>query len=270
MIEQTCLQRFDSSGIATITLNRPDVHNALDENTVNLLLKYLLELEENAAVRAVVLSSSGNNFCAGADLNWMQNSDKQLTEGKDPVAQKLAELMSTLHNLYKPTIALVHGAVYGGGAGLVACCDIALASRSAHFCFSEVRLGLIPAVISPYVVRAIGERTALRYFLTAEHFDAAEAYRIGLVHEVTSEDTLEANVNKITDMLIAGGPFALTRTKKLLDDVAIVPLDNSIILKTTEWIADVLQTPEAQEGMKAFLQKRKPAWLKDKQKNHEP
>ena len=264
MIEQTCLQRIDPDGIATITLNRPDVHNALDENTVNLLLKYLQEMEENTSVRAVVLSSRGTNFCAGADLKWMQSSNSQLTEGKDPVAHKLAELMSTLHNLYKPTIALVNGAVYGGGAGLVACCDIALASRSAHFCFSEVRLGLIPAVISPYVVRAIGERTARRYFLTAEHFDAAEAYRIGLVHEVAGEATLPAIVNKITNALIAGGPCALTRTKELLDEVTIAPLDKSIMLKTTEWIADVRQTPEAQEGMKAFLQKRKPSWLKDK------
>lgn len=263
MTEQTCLQHIDHDGIAFISLNRPKVHNALDEKTVNLLLNYLQELEESPSVRAIVLLSSGKNFCVGADLKWMQSINKHITEGKDPIAQKLAELMSTLYYLYKPTIAMIQGAVYGGGAGLVACCDIALASRDAHFCFSEVRLGLIPSVISPYVVRAIGERTARRYFLTAEQFNAEEAHRIGLVHEIADEVRLQVHLKRITNALIAGGPCALTRTKELVDEVSSAPLDNTIMLKTTEWISDIRQTPEAREGIDAFYQKRKPSWLKN-------
>ncbi len=262
MVGQTCLQHIDHDGVAFITLNRPEVHNALDEKTVDLLVNYLKRQEENPAVRAVALTSNGNNFCAGADLKWMQSSHQSVMSGKDPVAEKLSELMSALHNLNKPSIALIKGAAYGGGAGLVACCDIALASVDAHFCFSEVRLGLIPSVISPYVVRAIGERTARRYFLTAEQIDAAEARRIDLVHEITTTDQLPDRLKIITNALIAGGPCALTRTKELVDEVATAPLDNTIRIKTTQWISDVRQTPEAAEGIDAFFQKRKPSWLK--------
>jgi methylglutaconyl-CoA hydratase len=226
-------------------------------------MQYLGELQENYAVRAIILTSKGKNFCAGADLKWMQSNTGDLTTGNDPVGQKLAELMSTLHQLSKPTLAWVRGAIYGGGIGLVACCDIALAIRGTRFCFSEVRLGLIPSVISPYVVRAIGERNARRYFLTAETFDANEACRIGLVHQIIDPETEQTEINKITDKLIAGGPCALSRTKELLDQVASAPLDNAIKLKTTEWIAEVRQTPEAREGIEAFFQKRNPSWLKD-------
>lgn len=263
MNEKSCLCRIAANGIATLTLNRPEVNNALDEATVDLLMQYLDELEENTAVRAIVLTSNGNNFCAGADLKWMQSSSGQLTKVNDPVGQKLAELMSTLHNHFKPTLVLVRGAVYGGGIGLVACCDIALANRETHFCFSEVRLGLIPSVISPYVVRAIGERNARRYLLTGETFNANEAFRIGLVHQLIDPEMVATEIKKITDKLIAGGPCALTRTKELLGQVASAPIDNAIKLKTTEWITEVRQTPEAKEGIAAFFQKRKPSWLKD-------
>ena len=192
----------------------------------------------------------------------MLNSDHNVAVGEDRVALKLAELMRTLHSHFKPTIALVTGATYGGGIGLVACCDIALASQDAHFCFSEVRLGLIPSVISPYVVRAIGERTARRYFLTAEHFDAQEAYRIGLVHNVETEGNLKERLNTFTDSLIAGGPCALTRTKELVDEIATVPLDDALVQKTAEWITQVRESPEAKEGISAFMEKRTSSWLK--------
>ncbi len=262
MLEQPCLLKFDPSGVATLSLNRPDMHNALDEATVNLLIKHLDELEENTSVRAIVLSSTGRNFCAGADLKWMLNSDQNIAEGEDRVGLKLAGLMRTLHSHFKPTIALITGATYGGGIGLVACCDIALARQDAHFCFSEVRLGLIPSVISPYVVRAIGERAARRYFLTAEHFDAKEAYRIGLVHHVVEENDLQECLNKITDSLIAGGPCALTRTKELVDEIARVPLSDELNQKTAEWISEVRKNPEAKEGISAFMEKRTASWLK--------
>jgi len=263
MTEPTCFHRIDSSGIATITLNRPNVRNALDGPTVASLLESLRALEEQSSVRSIVLTSAGKDFCAGADLNWMRGSNDKMTMEDAQVGLKLAELMWTLHAHPKPTIALVRGAAFGGGAGLVACCDIALAAKDARFCFSEVRLGLIPAVISPYVVRAIGERMSRRYFLTAERFDAEEAYRIGLIHEIVAADKLQADADELVCALAAGGPCALTRTKELLDAVSSSPLDRNMTCKTAEWIAEVRHTTEAQEGMRAFLRKRKASWLQE-------
>lgn len=265
MSEQSCLMQINFNGIAKLSLNRPKVHNALDLATVNILLKYLQMLEENDSVRAIVLTSTSKHFCAGADLNWMLDTDNDAKQ-QDPVALKLAELMQMFHNHVKPTIALVTGAAYGGGAGLVACCDMAIASQDAHFCFSEVRLGLIPAVISPYILKAIGERTARRYFLTAENINAQEAYRIGLVHEVVEASNLQTRLHHISESLIAGGPCALTRTKELIDGVAAAPLDEELVQKTAEWIAEVRKTPEAKEGVSAFLQKRPSTWVNDARK----
>ena len=261
MTDLDCFYTFASNGIATIFLNRPKAHNALNKSMVDLLIGYLHELEEKTAVRAVVLASTGENFCAGADLKWMRNSNDDSTAENDRIGWKLAELLNLLHTLNKPSIALIQGAAYGGGAGLVASCDIALAAREANFCFSEVRLGLIPSVISPYVLRAIGERSARRYFLTAEQFTAEEACRIGLVHEIVDADKLQAYADKITQALIAGGPCALTRTKELLDAISTTHLDSAMMLKTAEWIAEVCQTAEAREGIDAFLNKRKAHWL---------
>ncbi len=265
MTEQACCYQIDSSGIATITLNRPQVHNALDGPTVLSLIKCLRDLEENSSVRSIVLTSVGKNFCAGADLNWMHFSDVNRAEEGAQQGLKLGELMRTLHSHPKPTVALVRGAVYGGGVGLVACCDIALAAEDARFCFSEVQLGLIPAVISPYIVRAIGERMCRRYFLTAEKFGVEEAYRMGLIHQIVENDQLHTVADEITQALAAGGPCALTRTKELLDAISTLPLDSNMILKTTQCSADIRQTTEAQEGINAFLQKRKPSWLSDKE-----
>lgn len=265
MTEQACFHQMDSSGIATITLNRPEVHNALDSQTVFSLTQCLCDLKENSSVRSIVLTSTGKNFCAGADLNWMRCTDDNTMEEDAQVGLKLSELMRILYAHPKPTVALVRGAAFGGGVGLVACCGIALATRDAHFCFSEVRLGLIPAVISPYVVRAIGERMSRRYFLTAEKFGVEEAYRIGLIHEIVATDQLQSFAGVLGRALAAGGPGALTRTKELLETLSTPPLDSDRLLKTAEWIAKVRQTPEAQEGIRAFLEKRKPSWLRDKE-----
>jgi methylglutaconyl-CoA hydratase len=264
MTERTCFHRTDSSGTATITLNRPAVRNALDGPTVESLIESLHELEEQPSIRSIVLTSAGKDFCAGADLNWMRGANDKMTEEGAKIGSKLAELMWALHTHPKPTIAMVRGAAFGGGAGLVACCDIALAVENARFCFSEVRLGLIPAVISPYVMRAIGERMSRRYFLTGERFDAEEAYRIGLVHEIVAADELQAYADELAQALAAGGPCALTRTKELLAAVSSAPLDSNMMFKTAEWIAEVRQTTEAREGIKAFLCKRKASWLQEK------
>ncbi len=264
MTEQACFHQIDASGIATIKLNRPEVHNALNEPAVLLLIKCLRDLKENSSVRSIVLTSAGKNFCAGADLNWMNHTNDNSVEEGAQVGLKLSELMRTLYSHPKPTVALVRGAAFGGGAGLVACCDIALAAPDAHFCFSEVRLGLIPAVISPYIVRAIGERMSRRYFLTAEKFGAEEAYRIGLIHEIVATDQLQSFTDALGLALAAGGPSALTRTKELLDTVSTPTLNSDMMLKTAEWIAEARQTPEAQEGIRAFLENRKASWLRDK------
>ena len=261
MTEQACYLQIKPAGIATITLNRPKVHNALDQLTIAMLMDYLGELDKNPSVRAVIVRSSGKNFCSGADLKEMQNSINQSAEENIQTCQNLANLMWTLHHLSKPTIALVQGVAYGGGAGLVTCCDIALAAQDATFCFSEVRLGLIPSVISPYVVRAIGTRMARRYFLTAERFSTEEACRIGLIHEVVATENLQESADKFTKALIAGGPHAMTRTKALMEKVTTAPLDTALTLRTAQWIAGVRQSEEAREGMSAFLERRKASWV---------
>jgi len=263
MSKQPCLLEISTDGIATLTLNRPKVNNALDEATVNLLIDYLNELEDNPSVRIVVLKSTGKVFCAGADLNWISSNEMRATTSADTVSLKLAQLMQLLHNHIKPTIILITGATYGGGIGLVACCDIAIATQNAIFCFSEVRLGLVPAIISPYIVKAIGKRIALRYFLTAENFDAQEAWRIGLVHHVISENELGDDLNKITSALIAASPNALSKTKMIVAEVSTRPLDDRLIQRTSQLITEIRNTSEAQEGISAFLQKRKATWVKE-------
>ena len=248
-------------GVATITLNQPDAHNVLNEAMTKMLLDTLCELDSNQSVRVVVLTANGDSFCAGVDLKWMTAPPTGQQQNNNLVGQQLATLMSTLYHLSKPTIVLINGAVYGGGIGLVACCDIALASRNAHFCFSEVRLGLIPAVISPYIVNAIGARAARRYLLTAEHISAKRAFDIGLVHEVLTDDQLQSYVSKLCQHLIAAGPRALARTKQLINDIAHSQLDTNLKKKTATWLAEVGDSAEAREGISAFLEKRPAKWV---------
>ena len=263
MSKRPCLLEISTDGIATLTLNRPKVNNALDEASVNLLIDYLNELENNPSVRIIVLKSTGKVFCAGADLNWISSNEMRATTSTDTVSLKLAQLMQILHNHIKPTIILITGATYGGGIGLVACCDIAIATQNTTFCFSEVRLGLVPAIISPYIVKALGKRIALRYFLTAENFDAQEAWRIGLVHHVVTEAKLGDYLNKITGALIAASPNALSKTKMIVAEVSTRPLDDTLIQRTSQLITEIRNTSEAQEGISAFLQKRKATWVKE-------
>ncbi|CAN0457782.1 unnamed protein product, partial [Phaeothamnion confervicola] len=207
MTEET-LQTTTTDGIATVRMNRPDVHNAFDDALIVALTAEMRRLDHLPQVRVIVLAANGKSFSAGADLNWMRRMAKYSQEENLRDAVALANLMRTLDGVQKPTIARVQGSAFGGGVGLVACCDIAIASTQALFCLSEVRLGLIPSVISPYVIAAIGERAARRYFLTAERFDAAEARRIGLVHEVVDEGALDETVASIAGHLVKGGPKA--------------------------------------------------------------
>lgn len=253
---------IDARGVATVWLNRPEVHNAFDDRLIAGLTARLRELAHTADVRVVVLAALGKSFSAGADLNWMKRM-AQYSEGdnlRDAVA--LADLMHTLSVMPKPTVARVQGAAYGGGVGLVASCDIAVASLSASFSLSEVRLGLIPAVISPYVITAIGERQARRYFLTAERFDAQEALHIGLVHAAVEEARLDETVAGIVGELAKGGPRALIAAKDLIAAVSNRPIDRRLVEDTAERIARIRVTPEGKEGIAAFLEKRPPAWIK--------
>lgn len=254
-----------TGGVATLTLNRFERHNAFDDWLIAELTLELQELQADAGVRAVVLAAAGKSFSAGADLNWMQRMAGYSWEENLTDAQALAELMRTLNYLGKPTIARVQGPAYGGGVGLVACCDIAIAADTATFSLSEVKLGLIPAVISPYVVAAIGARQARRYFLTGEPFSAREARRIGLIHEVTSLDGLDEAVQRTLAELAGGGPAAIAAAKDLIDRVSRGPIDAAMIDDTAQRIATIRTGAEGREGVTAFLEKRKPRWLGEKQ-----
>ena len=250
-----------ADGSARITLNRPEIHNAFDDRLIAELTAALAALAHDDAVRVVVLTGSGKSFSAGADLNWMRRTSTYGEAENLADARALAKLMATLNELPKPTIARVNGAALGGGTGLVACCDIVVASSHAMFGTTEVRLGLIPAVIGPYVVAAIGVRQARRLMLTGERIDAGEAARIGLVHEVVAADELDAAIATLMEHLLKGGPHALAAAKRLVHDLAGRPIDAELIDYSTRRIAALRATPEAREGVAAFLDKRQASWL---------
>lgn len=258
------LTEIDNHGCATLRLNNPEQHNAFDDRLIAEMTAALRQLADDPQVRLVTLCSSGKSFSAGADLNWMRRVADYSLEENITDALELAKLLQTLNELPKPTIALVQGATFGGGVGLVAACDIAIASEQASFCLSEVKLGLIPAAISPYLLAAIGERAARRYFLTAERFSAAEALRIGLLHQVVSTEELAKTGATLCEHLLQNGPHTLTEAKRLIRDVTGRPIDGDLIEMTAERIAAIRATNEGREGLSAFLQKRKPSWVKDK------
>ena len=259
---KTLLTTTDTQGIATLTLNSPERHNAFDDQLIADLTHALERLDADPQVRVVVLAANGKSFSAGADLNWMRRMADYSAEENLVDARALAELMRVLNGLKKPTLALVQGAVYGGGVGLVACCDIAIATPRAKFCLSEVKLGLIPAAISPYVVEAIGTRAARRYFLTAEIFAAEEALRLGLLHDIVDEEELTARGKAICQQILQNGPQALAVAKKLIGTVGRRPVDSKMIEETAELIAGIRASAEGKEGLGAFLEKRTPNWVK--------
>jgi methylglutaconyl-CoA hydratase len=248
--------------IGLLTLNRPERHNAFDDALITEMTEALRHMEAEDGIRVVVLSSAGKSFSAGADLNWMRRAAAASLEENRRDAMALAALMRTLAELRKPTIARVQGPAYGGGVGLVACCDIAVATQGAFFALSEVKLGLLPAVVSPYVVAAIGQRAARRYFLTGERFDAAEAWRLGLVHELAIDgEELDEKIGVIADALLACGPVAQGEAKSLIRAVADRPLTSDLVQDTADRIARVRSSPEGTEGVAAFLEKRRASWL---------
>jgi methylglutaconyl-CoA hydratase len=251
-------------GVARVTLNRPDVRNAFDDQLISALTKVIAEIEKDNTVRAMVLAGAGSAFCAGADLNWMKRMAGYGYEQNVADAQALADILAALAGLPKPTIARVHGPAFAGGTGLVAACDIAVGTPDAKFCFSEAKLGLSPATISPHVIRAIGERAARRYFLTAEVFDAGEAARIGLLTLLVGKDALDRTIDGLLEHLLAGGPQAHARIKELISAVSGKTLDRALASDTAKRIADIRVSPEGREGIASFLEKRKPSWLAKK------
>ena len=254
---------FEIDGpLGLLTLNNPEKHNAFDDVLIADLTAALQSLDENGAVRVVILSAVGNSFSAGADLNWMKRISSYSDEENLRDAMALGDLMRTLHGLSKPTIARVQGTAYGGGVGLVACCDIAIGTHAASFSLSEAKLGLIPAVISPYVIAAIGERAAHRYFLTAERFDAAEAFRLGLLHELVPDDeTMDDKINDIVTALMGCSPNAIKEGKRLISAVVNRPIDAAVVADTAQRIAQLRASVEGKEGIGAFLEKRKASWV---------
>jgi methylglutaconyl-CoA hydratase len=249
-----------SAGIARLTLTRPEKHNAFDDVLIEDLTHALTGLGLDPSVDAVVLAAQGKSFSAGGDLDWMKRAAGKSRAGNLADAQALAGLMRTLNTLPKTTLAIVQGPAYGGGVGLVACCDIAIAAPHASFALSEVKLGLIPAAISPYVIAAIGPRQARRYFQTAEAFDAMEAHRIGLIHEVVAADRLEARAAEILDTIVKAAPVARQDAKQMVFDVAYRAIDDTLTTMTAERIADARARDEAKEGLTAFFERRPPRW----------
>jgi len=247
-------------GVARVTLDRPEVRNAFDDALIAALTKTFLDVGSDKAVRALVLAGNGPAFCAGADLNWMKRMAGYSYDENLADAQALATMLATLERMPKPTIARVHGPVFAGGTGLVAACDIAVGTPEAKFCFSEAKLGLSPATISPYVMRAIGERMARRYFLTAEVFDAQEAYRIGMLSLLVQGKDLDSTIQELLKHLLAGGPESHAKIKDLIRTVTHRPIDDALGLETAKRIAEIRVSAEGKEGIASFLEKRKASW----------
>ncbi|HEU4622560.1 MAG TPA: enoyl-CoA hydratase/isomerase family protein [Burkholderiaceae bacterium] len=252
-----------ADGIATVTLNRPDVRNAFNDELVAALHAAFTQIDARDDVRVVVLSAHGPMFCAGADLHWMRQMASYSPEQNEADARRMADMLHAIASCRYPVIARVHGDAYAGGVGLVAACDIAVASTDACFALTEVKLGLIPGTISPYVLSAIGASAARRYMLTAERFDAAEAYRIGLVRELVPPDALDDAIGDLVDALMHASPQAIAATKRLIAEVCEQPMSAQLRDLTAQRIAQARASDDGKEGLAAFLEKRKPRWACD-------
>ena len=257
------LQLDFEGAVARIWLDRPESRNAFDEEVIRELGEAFTQAGAASDVRVIVLGARGAAFCAGANLNWMRRAAEFTREQNLADAGGLAAMLRIIDQTPKPVIARVQGDVYAGGMGLVAACDIAVSVDTAWYCLSEVKIGLVPATISPYVLRAMGTRAAQRYFLSAERFGAAEAHRIGFVHEVVAADALDAKVAEIVKAFTSASPAAVRACKRLIADVAGREIDDALIAKTVEGIADIRASDHGREGVQAFLQKRKPSWITD-------
>jgi methylglutaconyl-CoA hydratase len=267
MSDKTVNIYIDTRGVATVTLNRPEKHNAFDDIIIAELREAFDALAQRDDVKVVILASSGKSFSAGADLGWMKRMAEYDFGHNLKDAELLAGMLKALHELPQPTIARVQGAAFGGAVGLVSCCDMAVGSERASFSLSEVKIGLIPATIAPYVIKAIGERASRRYFTTAERFSAKEAHRIGLLSEVVPDDQLDEAIDALLDALLANGPDAVRAAKDLIASVAGRDISAELVEDTCVRIAHIRVSEEGQEGLGAFLNKRSPNWISRQDKN---
>ena len=254
---------IDDLGVAQVRLNNPDKHNAFDDEIIGELTEAFIAIVDNSNVRVMVLGSEGKSFSAGADLEWMKRMASYSYDENLRDASALALMLKTLNEIPQPTIARIQGPAFGGAVGLVSCCDMAVAASAASFSLSEVKIGLVPATISPYVIAAIGQRAARRYFVTAERFDAHRALQLGLVNEVVDAEQLDQEIDRLINTLLANGPEAVTGAKQLVFDVAGKPIDQQLIDATCETIAAIRVSEQGQEGLQAFLERRKPQWIKN-------
>jgi len=254
---------IDDLGVAQVRLNNPDKHNAFDDEIIGELTEAFVAIADNSNVRVMVLGSEGKSFSAGADLEWMKRMASYSYDENLRDASALALMLKTLNEIPQPTIARVQGAAFGGAVGLISCCDMAVAASAASFSLSEVKIGLVPATISPYVIAAIGQRAARRYFVTAERFDAHRALQLSLVNEVVDAEQLDQEIDRLINTLLANGPEAVTGAKQLVFDVAGKPIDQQLIDATCETIAAIRVSEQGQEGLQAFLERRKPQWIKN-------
>lgn len=261
------IEVLKNNGIATVTLNRPEKYNAFDDAIIEQMTQAFEGIDADDSIRVMVLAANGKHFSAGADLAWMKRMATYSYDENLSDARGLAKMLSTLNYLSKPTIARVQGAAFGGAVGLVSCCDIAMATPSASFCLSEVKIGLTPATISPYVVAAIGQRAARRYFVTAEQFNAEQAFKLGLVSEIIDDDELDARIEKLAETIKKNSPTAVIAAKKLAMDIGNSKMSEHLIEDTCERIADIRVSKNGQEGLSAFLEKRPPSWLNDIEEN---
>ena len=246
--------------VAKVFLNRPEVRNAFNDGVITELAETFTRLGQDPGVRVIVLGGHGKAFCAGADLNWMKSMAGYGWEDNRADASRLAEMLWAIYSCPLPVVGRLHGDCYAGGMGLAACCDVLVAAEGLHFCLSEARLGLLPATISPYVMRAMGEQAARRYFITAERFSAAQAREMGFVHELVAPDALDAKVDEIVALLVANGPAAVKACKRLVQDFAGREITQDLRAETARRIADIRASDEGREGVQAFLNKREPAW----------
>ncbi len=255
--------KIDDYGVATVTINNPDKHNAFDDIIIAQLHAAFEAIENDQNVRIMILAAMGKSFSAGADINWMKRMAGYSYEQNLQDAKALAKMLKRLNTLSKPTIARVQGAAFGGAVGLVSCCDMAIASPRASFCLSEVKIGLVPATIAPYVIAAIGPKASRRYFLTAERFSADEALNLGLLNNVVPGEELDDTIALLVSNLLNNSPQALGMAKQLIFDVANQTISNDLVTKTSELIASIRVSDEGQEGLSAFLDKRPASWLKN-------
>ena len=252
--------RRPSAHVAEVWLNRPEVRNAFNDSVIQELTAAFAGFAQDSALRAVVLAGHGKAFCAGADLTWMRAMASYSWQENEADAAALAQMLWTMYRCPVPVVGRIHGDCYAGGVGLAAVCDVLVASDAAHFCLSEARLGLLPATIGPYVVKALGEQASRRYFTTAERFSATQAHALGFVHELTRPDALDAQLAEVVAAIVANGPAAVRACKQLVQDIAGVPIDATLRADTARRIADIRASAEGREGVQAFLHKRDPAW----------